>query len=204
MPVNITDVSTFTDPITAPAGADARTASSVADSIQKLANRTRYLLNQLIAIFGDIDALHDPVARTVRGVALDPNTWTSAVTAFLSTADDAFIAMAVPALPPGSEITSVVANVDPGAVRSPGARMSVSLLSQNPTNDAVTTIETQEDTINTTSPHAITLTLGAPVAVDSSWLYHVSVRSGTDAPSGHAPDRLISVVVHYTAPRVGD
>lgn len=47
MPVNITDVPIFTDPITAPAGADVADAASVVSPIQKLANRTRYLFNRI-------------------------------------------------------------------------------------------------------------------------------------------------------------
>lgn len=47
MPVNITDVDAFTDPITAPAGADAANAASVVQIAQKLANRTRYLFNRI-------------------------------------------------------------------------------------------------------------------------------------------------------------
>jgi hypothetical protein len=45
MPTTITDVNAFTDPITAPAGSDARVAASVVDPVQKLANRTRWLAN---------------------------------------------------------------------------------------------------------------------------------------------------------------
>jgi hypothetical protein len=47
MPVDITDVSIFTDPITAPAGADTADAASVVAPVQKLSNRTRYLLNRI-------------------------------------------------------------------------------------------------------------------------------------------------------------
>jgi hypothetical protein len=50
MPVNIIDVSTFTDPVTAPAGGDVRNAASVVDPVQKLANRTRWLKNRIDGI----------------------------------------------------------------------------------------------------------------------------------------------------------
>lgn len=49
MPINIIDVDEFTDPITAPAGADPANAASVVDPIQKLANRTRHLLNRALS-----------------------------------------------------------------------------------------------------------------------------------------------------------
>lgn len=47
MPQNITDVSTFTDPCTAPADGDVRNATSVLTPFQALANRTRWLYNVL-------------------------------------------------------------------------------------------------------------------------------------------------------------
>jgi hypothetical protein len=47
VPVNITDVNEFTAPVTAPAGGDAHTASSVVEPIQKLSNRTRWFANIL-------------------------------------------------------------------------------------------------------------------------------------------------------------
>jgi len=46
VPVDITDVDEFTDPITAPAGGDVRNSASVVSPVQKLSNRTRYLQNK--------------------------------------------------------------------------------------------------------------------------------------------------------------
>lgn len=49
MSVNVTDVSTFTDPIVAPAGGDLLAAAAAGGlaSLQGLSNRTRYLLDTL-------------------------------------------------------------------------------------------------------------------------------------------------------------
>lgn len=44
MPIDITDVSEFTDPIVRPAGSDVRNAASVQASFQGLANRTRFMI----------------------------------------------------------------------------------------------------------------------------------------------------------------
>ncbi len=48
MSVNITDSSTFTSPIVAPADGDAATAASVVVGMQGLANRTKYLSDNLL------------------------------------------------------------------------------------------------------------------------------------------------------------
>lgn len=47
MPVNITDVDTFTDPVVAPAGSDPADRTYVVTVAQGLANRTRHLKNRL-------------------------------------------------------------------------------------------------------------------------------------------------------------
>ncbi len=51
MPLDITDVDEFTSPVTRPAGSDARTADVWGEGHQKLANRTRFLLEH--ALGGD-------------------------------------------------------------------------------------------------------------------------------------------------------
>lgn len=50
MPTNLTDVDTFTAPISVPAAGDNRTAASVETPLQGLANRTRNLKNRLDGI----------------------------------------------------------------------------------------------------------------------------------------------------------
>lgn len=49
MPSNITDVDEFTDPVQGPTDGEAATGASVLLGLQDLANRTRYLKNQLEA-----------------------------------------------------------------------------------------------------------------------------------------------------------
>lgn len=188
MPTDLVETATFTDPIAVPVDADPANAASVETPFQGLANRTRWMV--------------DVVARSAQGILWDLGTWTFSTGGHLSTADGEFIWLHAPPLPPGAEITSVDVNVDPGAARSSGSRMEVRLQSQAAATGAVTTHVTQEDTINTTVPHLITATPGAPLAVDDATLrYFVAIESGTDG--AHVPDRMISVVWHYTAPRVG-
>ncbi len=56
MPKNLTDVSTFSSPISVPVGADARTAASVEGPLQQLANRTKYLEdNKIPKIVSSVD-----------------------------------------------------------------------------------------------------------------------------------------------------
>lgn len=48
MPANLTDVSDFTSPVVAPVAGDARTAASVTQGLQPLADRTRFLLDAAV------------------------------------------------------------------------------------------------------------------------------------------------------------
>lgn len=64
MPQNVTDVDAFTDPITAPAGADVRDSASVLQIAQKLANRTRWLANMLGGVLGTGEWTYKGGART--------------------------------------------------------------------------------------------------------------------------------------------
>jgi hypothetical protein len=70
MPTNITDVSTFSDPVVGPADGDTRNASSVLTGLQHLANRTRWIYDLLtstgigrvrtVASVGALKALASP------------------------------------------------------------------------------------------------------------------------------------------------
>jgi len=55
MPVNLTDVDSF-DTATGPSGTDVRSAASVRDALQPLANRTRHLYNRILPV-ADFTAL---------------------------------------------------------------------------------------------------------------------------------------------------
>lgn len=66
MPVNLTEVSAFTDPVVVPTGGDAHNAASVRTPLQALANRTRFLYDQLGLASLAVDAL---TARPIRTVA---------------------------------------------------------------------------------------------------------------------------------------
>lgn len=66
MPTDITDVDAFTAPVVAPASGDARTAASVVQGLQPLANRTRAAINALIG-----HMLWSGGAYTASGAGLD-------------------------------------------------------------------------------------------------------------------------------------
>lgn len=69
MPANVTDASVFTDPVTVPADGDAATGGSILDSVQDLANRTRFLKNALDAYIA-IKAMH--ASFDISGAAVRP------------------------------------------------------------------------------------------------------------------------------------
>ncbi len=87
MPQNITDVSTFTSPIVAPADGDPENAASVVTAIQGLSNRTRSLLNGAgLPIYATVAALRATAAApTTQLVAVVVGyglfAWSSASTA---------------------------------------------------------------------------------------------------------------------------
>lgn len=79
MPSNITDVSTFTSPVTTVSDGDAASAANFAVAIQGLANRTRYLKDSFIGVAtvvamaareaatGDIVLVNDPTGDGPQG-----------------------------------------------------------------------------------------------------------------------------------------
>ena len=151
MPINIIDVDEFTDPITAPAGADPANAASVVDPIQKLANRTRHIKNRLDLLDVQVDngewIYPTPKSRTVvipvtawqTGLDTDgsfnqPATWDFfprldyAIASKGTVTHRGCAAVALNRyLPHGALITFVEVLVRPGASRSSGSRMKVGL-----------------------------------------------------------------------------
>ena len=75
MPKNLTDVATFTDPVSVPVDTDARNAASVEVPFQALANRTRQLKDQLetsiVPGTGEFIYPSNPLLPT-RTIELDP------------------------------------------------------------------------------------------------------------------------------------
>jgi hypothetical protein len=62
MPAPITEVDTFTSTVSVPVAGDARTATSLLTAFQALANRTRNLLNRMIAAEAAVAAMDPAVA----------------------------------------------------------------------------------------------------------------------------------------------
>jgi hypothetical protein len=148
MPVNITDVDAFTDPITAPAGGDVRNSASVVAVAQKLANRTRNLKNRLDALFDVANELVYPSGAQTRTIWIPPSgfTWSNQDVLGGSRPDQwgirqgggpmlSFVNLGLAIcpinafVPDGVTIVSFHVLVDPGVARATsGNRMRVSVL----------------------------------------------------------------------------
>lgn len=99
MPVNLTDDPVFTTPVTAPAGGDARTASSVQTPIQALANRTANLKARVDAVIDGnevtasvVNVFESPTITKFislsSGVGGIPSNWEVSSTGTAATNDD--------------------------------------------------------------------------------------------------------------------
>lgn len=129
MPVNITDVDAFTDPITSPAGADPANAASVLQIAQKLANRTRYLYNLLVGSGTRTLRLSPWIGVGVAASSSAAPVWLSQANGvdpaegqhLVSGADFAARHVAISDIvPDGATVTRVKALVKPGATRVSG------------------------------------------------------------------------------------
>lgn len=209
MPINITDVSTFTDPITAPAGADPANAASVVEPIQKLSNRTRFLRNKY-----DVDGhvvLPAPLQYSKRLTAASAlalsGTWTRPDFAELLGGSIAAVAgwELTPLLPYHVSIVRARVLVDPAVARTIGdGRVTAFLISRtyglsfgSPTIDAPV-IEASDDDDGTSNLQWITLTPASPVVV-SGKLWTVQVQTGSTSSGA---DKLHACVVEYQATKI--
>lgn len=210
MPKNLTDTSAFTDPIVVPVDSDPRNSASVETGFQGLANRTRYLLNQLETDgalevnISPIDGLQGEVGVSEwdygAGVG-DPSVDSAA------NGSELYFDLAK-YLPAGATVTDIEVMVDEGAARSLGSRMSVSLQVTTPTwtgsGSTSTTLYLSETGGGATSKiFAISDGVNAGTAwtnitIDKTKLYTLVVRAGTDG--GHVSDRVKAIRVIYTAP----
>lgn len=210
MPIDITDVSVFTDPVTAPAGADPANAASVVDPVQKLANRTRYLYDKFEAVTGHV-VLPSPLQYTKRLTAAlfvpASGTWTRpdvgqvlggsiAATGFWDITD---------LVPYNGSIVRVRVLVDPELARAVlDGRVIANLVSRTygasyvlPAIDAPTTEATNDDD-GTASLQWIVVTPASPVAVaGKTWA--VQVQTGG---TGTGADKFYAVVVEYSVPMI--
>jgi len=139
MPNNIVDVSTFTDPVVAPADGDALDAASIVpNGLQALANRTRLLVNRTTGVVGAGEFAYDAVkvrTRIIPAAACQP---TDAQIAdvpgwyfqlgrqFRTTANFARLVVPLGAwLPDGCTFRRIRALVAPGIARAGTNRMEL-------------------------------------------------------------------------------
>lgn len=191
MPIDITDVDIFTDPITAPAGADAANAASIVDPVQKLSNRTRHLYNRFDAN-GDIAYPSTRQVLTYLGAqhgtpesrddfANFGDWWRT-----LSGVAQLFFDLTA-RMPRSSRIVRVRLLVRPGAARSPGNRIQAELRSHQygvsfGSPSLTHTAEGSEEDDGTTDLQWITLDFsGSPLDVSGAAAWHLRCTAGSDA-----------------------
>lgn len=127
MPVNITDVSTFTDPIVAPADADPADRTYVVTIAQGLSNRTRKLWDMVGGAPGDKTIYIGPTCARYH------SSWVQGIFAYAqSGANDAALHVDLADfLPSGAVLKEVHALVKPGAARAGGDRMLMKVFRQD-------------------------------------------------------------------------
>lgn len=185
MPINIIDVDEFTDPITAPAGADPANAASVVDPIQKLANRTRYLKNEHDRVAGYVGGANGSGewvydSPRLRSVLLPLATGNAGESGWLfstisglwtSAADNKRLMFPLP-LPHGAELVDLFAFVTPGTARAtPSDRVRIgftrNVLSNTlPPAPGAADIQLGGTDDGTTNPQVIVFTPASPIVVD--------------------------------------
>lgn len=160
MPTNLTDVDTFTDPVSVPAAGDNRTSASVETPFQALANRTRNLKNRAdgidaanhtwsgtnshggtatftatVRLAPGVEITYpSPVSRSVTYFFPNTSEWTPLGTSLCyrqCSVDEAFVVRQI-WLPSHAKITAVRARMRQGAVASPGALLTVRLWKEAP------------------------------------------------------------------------
>lgn len=213
MPVNITDVDAFTDPITAPAGADAANAASVVDVAQKLANRTRYLANLIGEASGSAEwAYPSPRARTILvgpRAGRGGSGWTFALidrARCSSNSHNLFIDIS-DHLPSGAVLTDVRALVKPGFGRGTGDRMELSLWRSavgaafgTPGDPAETQVGTTDEDDGSNSYQVLSVgTISETVDRDANVLV-AWVHAGNTAGTGGQEDDFLGLELSFTDP----
>lgn len=195
MPQNITDVSTFTDPIVEMADADALDPTYVRTALQGLANRTRWLKDNFTKKIdlgiGFIDLLDVGVAGAWVSNSANAR-WTSGATI------DVFYLPLV-AMPNGVTISGIAVKVHPSTAHTTlSDRMIVSLVKVD-----VDGVRTNAGTVSGTTDHddgtgnvqTINVAFSAAPVIDrGTYSYRLEIRSSV-AVSG---DELRSVFVSFT------
>ena len=212
MPTNIVDVSDFTDPVTAPAAADALDETEVVATAQAVANRTRFLYDTLDLPLGQV-AKFIPASAAISqanlaaqpGWSYQPGVDNAQTT---SAGDDSNLVFDLSVyLRDGSTLNRVEAYVTPGAARAALLRMSLvveSKLSAAPPAAPVVTplSETFDDgTANYQSIATTPADLAEPInTVGTGLSWSARVESGDNA--GVATDACEGLLLVYTPAKV--
>jgi hypothetical protein len=226
MPVNITDVDTFTDPIVAPADSDPADRTYVLTIAQGLANRTRSLVNRygtdnvpLLSPVPDITRVlsllggksltttpggvpHWDLVSSVSGYRFESTANDGDI---LFPVNDALCGVSIDGATTFGTITIKSVNVywRNGAARTGSDRPQISLIKQTAVAGVYTS--TVVDSVfgpASASPaeHSTTLTLGTPQAMGHLEDYFVKVTAGNDGASN--ADYIYRVMVTASATRV--
>ena len=217
MPQNITDASTYTATVTAPASADALDETEVLAMGQGLANRTKYLYD---AVRPDYN-YDSPVSVTVfvSPHEINPSfsSYGSPTTGLMTWYSNGFdLANSqvndgvgyIPLdnhLPDDATLTAVRALVDPGAARSAGVNMELAVrridASSWPTAPSSTTLGT--DTEDDTTTAAQSISIGAiSEAIDKSASRHwvARLRAGNTGGTFATRDSFYGLELDITYP----
>lgn len=200
MTANVTDVDEWTDPVTVPSDGESATSASLLGSVQKLANRSRFLLNKIWV------ATPATVVRWV-GTGYQSSSDASAnAVGWLHVNAAPGIAISIGSarakrlisfdhvLPNGCTITQIRVRVDPGtAEAASGDRMSAQLFVNDSTGTQSSGTETMDD--GTNAAQWITIS-GLAVVVDKTTRsYAVAVLNSIN----YAADQILGVEVTFTS-----
>lgn len=219
MPVNITDDSTFTDPIVAPADSDPADRTYVLTIAQGLANRTRHLferfdaLTGIVVLPGPVNAekyLGLPNAQAISGWTItNPREWVSNANGAKMVWD---IAPYLPRNTPGVTLSQVAVLLKPGAARAPGGSYTIGDTMQcnltriahgftvgTPSRTILSVDDSEDD--GTSNLQWVELTPGGMTSVQGMSI-QVSVTSSI-ADSDSIPDKVYALYVKYSVTRMG-
>lgn len=207
MPVNITDVDTFTDPIVAPADSDPADATYVRTIAQGTANRTRNLKNRLEDIEDQISGgewVYPGASFRTRTIELLPSDFEqanntannipwrfrpsvgNAQTVKSGSSERAELVRQLNRLIPGNGVvTNIWVMVTPGAARSGVNKLSAQLYSREPTvytpgSEALGSVALMQSVSDDggTGLQSLLLNSGADMTLGYAIWLHVSSGSG--------------------------
>ncbi len=222
MPTNLTDVSTFTDPVAVPVDGDVRNAASVQTPFQALANRTRKLIDRLGGIAGSSEITYEAAkARTkfisaLNAVSMwnhtagsggdgapgwrpvpqgsDPNQ-AFVMTTFLS-AEAVYLAISEH-IPRDAVITAIRVRVKPGAARTGANRMKAAYHRRNASSQTYVGPIASGFDDESTNEQFIAFT-GLTITNDETNRIQVVLFGGNDAATNL--DLFIGVSVDFNQP----